>query len=164
MNKKIEMIVAMDDTGVIGKAGGMPWGKPVDGKRFRAKTLGKSVIMGRKTFESIGSKPLPDRQNIVITSNNNWQSNNVTVAHSIKEALTKSLHEPIVIGGAEVYRQFLPETSKIYVTVIHGKWEGDTHFPLEKLVEFKETSRETTEPDQKTPFRLSFVTYERPIR
>lgn len=127
---EISIIVAIAENGVIGGGNKLLWNIPDDLKRFKRVTSGHSVIMGRKTFESIG-KPLPNRRNIVITRNPEFRAEGIEVADSLNVALglTKTEGEVFVIGGGEIYRQALPMAKKLYITRVHAKYEGDTYFP-----------------------------------
>jgi len=126
----LSVIVAIADNGVIGGGNELLWHIPDDLKRFKKITSGHCVIMGRKTFESIG-KPLPNRRNIVVTRNLEFYDEGVEVANSLEDAMemTKNEAEAFVIGGGEIYRQALPMASKLYITRVHGKYKGDTYFP-----------------------------------
>lgn len=126
----LSVIVAIADNGVIGGGNELLWHIPDDLKRFKRITSGHSVIMGRKTFESIG-KPLPNRRNIVVTRNLEFYVVGVEVASSLATALemTKNEAEVFVIGGGEIYRQALPMASKLYITRVHAEYKGDTYFP-----------------------------------
>ncbi|MGO4888913.1 dihydrofolate reductase [Anaerobacillus sp. MEB173] len=123
----ISLIVAMGEGRVIGLNNEMPWHLPADLAYFKKVTTGHTVIMGRKTFESIG-RPLPNRNNIILTRDRNFMADGCTIVHSIEEALALD-GDLFVIGGAEIYKQFLPYTDRIYVTQIDHSFEGDTFFP-----------------------------------
>lgn len=126
----ISIIVAVAKNNVIGKDNKLPWHLPEDLKHFKELTSGHTVIMGRKTFESIG-RPLPNRKNIVISRNENFKANDMEVVHSIEQALdlTKNEDEVFIIGGAEIYKQALLLVNKIYLTRINKDYEGDAYFP-----------------------------------
>lgn len=126
----INLIVAMSRNRVIGKNNTLPWHIPEDLKYFKEMTTGHTIIMGRKTYESIG-KALPNRRNIILTKNHDFLAEGCTVVHSVREAMQLSIPEDelFVIGGAEIYSLFLPFASKLYITQIHAKIEGDTFFP-----------------------------------
>ena len=126
----VSLIVAMTKDRVIGVNNTLPWQIPEDLKRFKKLTLGHSIVMGRKTFESIG-RPLPGRQNIVITRNQDYLMPGVEVAHSLDEALNLAdkAKEIFVIGGGEIFSQALPQANKLYVTWIHKDIKGDAYFP-----------------------------------
>ena len=132
----VAMIVAMAENRVIGRDNQLPWHLPGDLQHFKATTLGKPVIMGRLTYESIG-RPLPGRTNIVVTRNPGWSAEGVSVVHSTGEALALArsvaladgAEEVMVIGGARLYAELLPDVDRIYLTLIHADVEGDAHFP-----------------------------------
>lgn len=143
----------------------MPWHLPEDLRFFKRTTLGKPVVIGRKTFESIG-KPLPDRPNIVVTRNPNWTAEGVTVVNTLEAALetargvVKDLDPEIIIGGgAEIYQQALPHADKLYLTYIHKTIEGDTFFPDFCKGDWQETARE--DHVSKKGLAFSWVTLER---
>src|SRR3989344_2366319 len=160
----ISMISAIAENRVIGNKNSLPWHLPADFKYFKAQTLNKPIVMGLKTFESIGSKPLPNRKNIILNNNPNYKiPENCFLARSIEEALemTKNEDEVMICGGASVYRQFLPLVDRLYLTYIHQNFEGDTLFPEFNINEWKEISREDHEPDEKNKYSYSFVVLER---
>ena len=147
---------------VIGIENRLPWRLPADMKHFRALTLGKAVLMGRKTFDSIG-KPLAGRTNIVVTQDREFRPEGVSVAHSIEEALTLAgdKEEIMVIGGASFYAQLLPRAQRLYLTEIHQDFLGDAFFPAWQADEWRETARDDHAPDGDNPYSYSFVTLER---
>lgn len=157
----LSLIVAASRNGVIGKENKLPWRLPADLKRFKQLTGGHPVIMGRKTFESIG-KPLPGRTNIVVTRQKDFQACGVLVAHSLENALRYCEKEPEVfaIGGATIYEQALPLADKIYLTLIHQDFEGDARFEFDRSA-WKEVSREDHPPDAANPHPYSFLTLEK---
>ncbi len=133
----IAIYVAIAENGVIGRDGGLPWRLSTDLKRFKADTMGKPVVMGRKTYEGIG-KPLPGRLNIVVTRDQNWRAEGVEVAHSLEDAIQLAkararcmagIGEIAVIGGGEIYRQALPLAGRLNVTHVLAAVEGDARFP-----------------------------------
>ena len=132
----VSAIAAIGQNGVIGHEGTLPWHLPDDLKRFRAITWGKPIIMGRRTFESLG-RALPGRTNIVLTRRPDYRADGCTVADSPAEALSVAASggatEAIVIGGSEVFRQFMPWCHKVYLTIVEGEFEGDTLFPVTLL-------------------------------
>lgn len=158
---KVSLIVAMADNNVIGVDNQLPWHLPADLKYFKAVTMGKPIIMGRKTFESIG-RPLPGRQNIVITRNTDWSAEGVTVVQSTEDAVASvsGAEEVMVIGGAEIYRAMLPLVHKLYVTEVSLSVEGDAFFPDIQDEQWRETSRDTHAAEADKP-AYAFVTYER---
>ena len=139
----ISLIAAMDRNRVIGRDNQLPWRLPEDLKRFKAITLGHPVLMGRKTFESIG-RPLPGRRNFVISRQKEYRAEGVTVVYSLEVALTLCASEPevFVIGGAEIYRLALPRADRLYLTIIEKEHEGDAHFPEWPRDEYREIARE----------------------
>ena len=148
---------------VIGIENRLPWKLPADMKWFRQHTLGKPVIMGRKTFESFGGKPLPDRQNIVITQDPAYTQQQATVCHSIEEALTAcgNAEEAMIIGGMSLYKQTLPSADKLYMTVVDAEFEGDAWFPEFDLNDWTEIEHQSHEADEKNAFRCDFIILER---
>lgn len=160
--KKISLIVAMSDNLVIGENNTLIWHLPNDLKYFKATTMGKPIVMGRKTYESIG-RPLPGRENFILTSQRNLTIPGCTVVHSVDEVLakTKGVPEVVIAGGGQIYRLFLPFVSKMYVTYVHTELEGKTTFPAIDLGEWKEVSREKHTKDEKHAFDYSFVVFER---
>lgn len=158
----ISLIAGMDRKRVIGKNNALPWHVPADLKRFKKLTLGKPVIMGRKTFASIG-KLLPDRANIVMTHNPNYRAPGCTIAHSPEEALSAAgnASEIMVIGGAEIFREFLPRANRMYLTLIDADVNGDTYFPEYTTEEWKEISREAHPADKENKYPYTFVVLER---
>ncbi|MER1957387.1 MAG: dihydrofolate reductase [Solibacillus sp.] len=126
----ISLIVAHDKNYVIGYENGMPWHLPGDLKYFKDMTMGKPIIMGRKTFESIG-RPLPGRRNIVITRNDKYHAQGIETVSSLDAALAlvKDVPEIMVIGGAQIFEQAMPLADKLYITLINHEFKGDTYFP-----------------------------------
>jgi dihydrofolate reductase len=160
---KIAMIAAMTKDRVIGLNGDMPWHLPDDLKFFKANTTGKPVIMGRKTFESIGSRPLPNRPNVVISRNSDLVIPNVEVFQSVEQALEKYANEPevIIMGGGEIYRQMLPKADCLYLTLIDAKITGDTFFPDWTAYKWTEIERQHHTQDEKHAYAFDFLTLER---
>ena len=152
--------VAVAENGVIGREGEMPWKLSTDLKRFKAETMGKPVVMGRKTFESIG-RPLPGRRNVVITRDPHWTSPGVEEAPSFDAALELLKHatKVFVIGGAQVYAEALPRVDELVLTELDQDFEGDTWFPAWDRGAFRETSRETHVAPE--GYTYHFVTYQR---
>jgi dihydrofolate reductase len=157
------IIVAVSENGVIGKDNQLIWRLSADLKRFKALTTGHTVVMGRKTFESIG-RALPNRRNVVLSSSmENGAVEGVEVFSSI-EALEKSLsadEEVFIIGGGEIYRQFLPYASKLYLTKVHVSIEGDVYFPAINESEWKSVFEESHVADEKNEYDYTFVDFER---
>lgn len=159
---KITIIVAAAENNAIGKNNQMPWHLPNDFKYFKKNTLAHSVVMGRKTFESIG-KPLPERRNIILTRDMNFTHEEVDVANSINEVLNycRDEREIFIIGGAEIYKQTLPLADKILLTRVHTTVDGDAYFPELLDHEWKLVSAEKHEKDEKHAFDYTFEVYER---
>ena len=155
---KIAIVVAMAANRVIGRDNQLPWHLPADLKHFKQLTLGKPVVMGRKTYESIG-RPLPERTNIVVTRDRDYGAPGCVVVHSLDEALAAAgeAAEVMVIGGAGIYRQVLPRTDTLYLTQVHAEFEGDTLFPELDAAQWREVARTDCEPDEKNPWRYSFL-------
>jgi len=158
----ISLIWAQDKNRLIGKGGRLPWRLPADMAWFRKQTMGKSVLMGLATYESIG-KPLPGRTCIVLTHRKNYQAEDCTIIHSIEEAqqAAADIEELMVIGGAQIYEQLLPFASRLYMTLIHAEFDGDTWFPKLTLRRWRELFREAHETDEKNPYPYSFHIYGR---
>ena len=158
----LSLIAAMTREHVIGLDGDMPWHLPADLAHFKRLTSGKPVIMGRKTFDSIG-RPLPKRRNIVITRNQAWAHEGVEVAHSLEAAiaLTQNEAETMIIGGATLYTAALEAAHRLYITWIDARVTGDTHFPKWSESEFVIESEEFRAKDEKNSYDLTFCTYHR---
>ncbi len=161
--KSIEAIVAIDENGAIGRQGDLLCHLPADMKHFKEVTMGSSIIMGRKTFESFPRRPLPGRQNIVITRNAAWQYPGVTVVHSVEEAIAAAETDTVfVIGGADVYEQTLPLVEVLHLTLIHARWaSADVFFPALDMNEWQEVSREHHESDHRNAYEFDFITLKR---
>jgi len=158
----ISLIAAMGEDRVIGIDNRLPWRLPADMKHFRALTLGKPVLMGRKTFDSIG-KPLPGRTNIVVSQDPAFQPQGVRVARTLAEALAAGVDaaEIMVIGGASFYAQLLPQAQRLYLTQIHHPFSGDAFFPAWDHHEWHEIAREDHDADQDNVYSYSFITLSR---
>jgi dihydrofolate reductase len=158
----ISVIVAMAQNGVIGRDNALPWRLPQDLKRFKSFTLGKTVLMGRKTFESIG-RPLSGRTNLVLTRDRRWVAPGVIVVHSIEEALAQAGagNELVAIGGAEIFRLVLPLARRIYLTHVHADVPGDTYFPDFDPTQWVDLECSTHPADKEHMHPLTFVTLER---
>ncbi|WP_441260438.1 dihydrofolate reductase [Bradyrhizobium sp. 521_C7_N1_3] len=164
---EIVFVVAIAENGVIGAGNAMPWRMKSDMARFKALTIGKPVIMGRKTFETL-RRPLPNRTNIVITRDADYRANGAIVTTSaanagavaLGDALRRSVAEIAVIGGAEIYRQWLDRADRLEITEVHARPEGDTHFDIDKA-EWDEVGRirHPAGPDDSADY--SYVTYRR---
>lgn len=159
----ISMIAAMADNRIIGADNDMPWHLPADLKHFKATTMGKPVLMGRKTYESIG-KALPGRPNIVITTNVEYTLPDATVVNSIDAAMqaASAFDEVMIIGGGTIYQTMLAQAQRLYLTFIDLNVEGDTQFPdYEAVGDWLEVARETHQKDEKNPHDYTFVTLQR---
>ena len=157
----ISLIVAMTPDRVIGSHNKIPWRLPADLEYFRAVTMGKSIIMGRKTYESIGM-PLKGRRNIVVTSQEDYRAEGCVVVHSLREALEEAGEgEIMVIGGGSIYKQMLPCASRLYVTWVEADIQGDTYFPVIESDRWNELSRQPVEANAENPYPYHFVVYER---
>jgi dihydrofolate reductase len=146
MSGAIVLVLAMADNGVIGDAGAIPWRISDDMKRFKALTMGKPIVMGRKTWESFPKRPLPGRTNIVVTRDKGYRAEGAAVVHSLDEALARaeaeSPAEIAIVGGAEIYRAALPRAGRIELTEVHMNAKGDARLePFDKTV-WRETARE----------------------
>lgn len=161
---RLTLIVAVADNGVIGREGGLPWRLSEDLRRFKQRTLGRPVVMGRKTWESLG-KPLPGRTNIVITRRGNYQVDvsGVIVARDLDAAIAAAgdVDEVMIIGGAEIYALALPRADLVELTQVHAIVEGDTVFPTLPSADWKEISRTEHPADERNQYPTSFVTLQR---
>lgn len=161
--KVISFIVAMDKNRIIGKNNQLPWHLPADLKFFKKVTMGHPIVMGRKTFESIG-KPLPGRENIIVTRNSSYLAHGCSVFHSLEELIKWSKEkeeEVFFIGGAELFKETFPYADRLYITMIDHEFDGDTYFPEFEESMWKRTSTEVGEKDEKNPYHYSFNIYER---
>ena len=158
----LSLIAAMDRNRAIGKDNAMPWHLPADLKHFRAVTWGKPIIMGRKTYDSLG-RPLPGRTNIVLTRDPAFRPDGVEVAHSVREALQAAADAPeaVVIGGASVYARLLPEVERMYLTYIDAEFRGDTYFPPFNGEQWQELEREPHKADGDNLYDYTFVVLQR---
>jgi dihydrofolate reductase len=158
----ITLIVAVADSGVIGRDNALPWHLPEDLKRFKRLTLGKPIVMGRRTFESIG-KPLPGRQNIVVTRDPNYRRDGVTVVHDVHGALRAAGAAPevMVIGGAELFRALLPRARRMHLTRVHGDIEGDVMWPALDDREWSVVEREAHAADERHEYAMTFEVWQR---
>ena len=159
---KLSLIAAMADNRVIGIENRLPWNLPADMKWFRQHTLGKPVIMGRKTFESIG-KALPQRTNIVVSRDETFSAPGCQVVGDLAAALeaVKDAEEAMVIGGASFYQQTLPRADRLYLTLIHADVEGDAWFPQINFSEWQALERQDHRADDKNGYDYSFLILER---
>jgi dihydrofolate reductase len=162
------MIVAQSSNRVIGRDNKLPWYLPGDLKYFKQATMGKPIIMGRKTFESIG-KPLPGRLNIVISRDASFTAQGIKVVMSLPEAielaesqaLIDGVDEAMIIGGAQIYALALPEAERLYITQVHADIEGDAYFPEFNRSQWTELGREDFSAQGPNPYDYSFIVYQR---
>jgi dihydrofolate reductase len=162
----ISAIVAMAENRVIGKNNQLPWRLPADLRHFKAITTGNPILMGRKTYESIG-RPLPNRTNIIITRDAQFKAPGCIVVTSLEDAIRyasmENVREIFIIGGACVYQQLLPHIQRIYLTVIHHVFDGDVYFPELDKKEWKEQECLSHAADEENPYAYSFLKLERII-
>lgn len=162
------IVVAVAENGVIGRKGGLPWRISSDLKHFKSVTMGKPVVMGRKTYESIG-RPLPGRANVVLTRDRNWRADSVVAGHSLDEALRLANDEAkktgaaeiAIIGGSALFEETLPVAAKIELSEVHARPEGDVFFPHFDRSAWRETRREGPIQGEKDDHPYSIVTLER---
>lgn len=163
-NPLISFVVAADEGNVIGNNNQLPWHLPNDLKYFKNLTWGMPVLMGRKTFDSIG-KPLPGRQNIVITRSHQWQHEGVQVVHSVAEALALAaeadVQEVFVIGGAEIFQTAYPYAGRLYLTRVHHHFEGDVVLPSMAAGEWRLQKQTACAADEKNAYAHTFQVWER---
>jgi dihydrofolate reductase len=160
----LSIIVAVADNGVIGSGNQLPWRLPDDLKRFKALSLGKPIVMGRKTFDSIG-RPLPGRLNIVISRQPGLEIPGCTVVTSIDEAIRAARPAPeiVIVGGADIYRQVLPQVQVIHLTRVHANIDGDVVFPQLQEQEWREVAKEYHPADERHAHAFTFSTLERVV-
>lgn len=158
----LSLIVAVSDNGVIGRNNGLPWRLPADLAHFRRLTMGKPILMGRRTWESLPGL-LPHRTHVVLSRDCDYPVNGAHLVQSLDEAVATfgDVDELMVIGGADLYAQALPLASRIYLTQVHAEVEGDVHFPPIDPEAWREVAREDHDADDRNPHRYSFVTLER---
>ncbi|MCG8609763.1 MAG: dihydrofolate reductase [Pseudomonadales bacterium] len=162
------IIAAMAENRTIGINNNLPWYLPEDLKYFKRVTLGKPIIMGRKTFESIG-KPLPGRKNIVVTRNPEWQSPGVDAVQDLESAVSRAesaamiegTEEVMIIGGDQIYHLALPKVDRLYLTLVHAEVQGDAWFPELDWGEWQEVSRESFSAEGANIYDYSFVVFDR---
>jgi dihydrofolate reductase len=163
----LALIVAADDTGVIGRDGKLPWRIREDMLWFKENTMGKPCIMGRKTWESLPKRPLPGRANIVVTRSSYYEAEGTAVVHTFGEALDVAGHgapaEIMVIGGGEIYRAALPLAQRIYLTRVHGRFSGDAHLPALDAAGWVETVAGVFPSSQDRPIGYSFIILNRKV-
>ena len=163
----LSVIVAMSENRLIGRGGELPWHLSADLRRFRRLTTGHAIIMGRKTYESIG-RPLPERRSIVITRQADYRAEGIETAGNLDAALAlvadvSENSEVFVIGGAEVFRDALPRAGLLYVTLVHAELDGDVFLPPVDTDEWKLASEERHAADERNDFDYSFLVYERRV-
>nr|AIA18731.1 Dihydrofolate reductase [uncultured bacterium] len=157
----ISFIFAMDRNRAIGKDNGLPWHLPADLKFFRKVTMGNPILMGRKTYDSIG-KPLPGRENVILTRNKTFTAEGCVVVHTVAEAIERYRDQELfVIGGVEAFRLFLPHVSRMYITEIEHEFEADTFFTQLDLTGWELVSSEQGPQDEKNPYEYYFRVYEK---
>ena len=164
----LSIIVAVAENGVIGKDNAMPWQLPEDMQHFKRVTMGKPIVMGRKTYESIG-RPLPGRTNIVISRNLAFHAEGVEVMHSLEDALTlakelagrEGAEEVMVMGGAQIYAAAIPMADRMYITEVHASVDGDAVLCDIDWSVWRETSRDNRDAQPPNPYNYSFVCYDR---
>ena len=158
----ISIIVAASRNNVIGKDNQLIWRLSADLKRFKALTTGHTIIMGRKTFDSIG-KPLPNRTSVIITRQEGYKQDGCIVVHSLEEALeaVKDQEKVFIIGGGTIYKEAIDKADELYLTLVHHEFEGDTYFPEIKNDQWESIHREDCLPDEKNEYAYSFIDYKR---
>ncbi len=156
----VSLVAAASDNNVIGKGNALIWRMPADMKFFKTLTTGHTVVMGRKTYESMG-RPLPNRKNIIITRNKDYKAEGCVVFSSFQEVVEYCKAEPevFVIGGAEIYHQIIHTANKIYLTRIHQHFDGDAFFPDIPENEWEQSSSVDFEADEKNPYAYTFIEY-----
>ena len=163
-NVCLSLLLAADENDVIGKDNALPWHLPNDLKYFKNLTWGMPILMGRKTYESIG-KPLPGRRNIVITRNKDWKAENIDVVDSIEGALEvakqSDVKEIFIIGGAEIFNTVLPKANRVYLTRIHHQFDGDVFFPSLEEKQWKLVTEKFCPADEKNKYLHTFQVWER---
>jgi dihydrofolate reductase len=165
MRPHIALVVAVAENGVIGKDGKLPWRIPEDMRWFKEKTMGKPCIVARKTYESFPKRPLPGRTNIVLTRDRAYRAEGAVVVHSLEEALDVAARdkpeETAILGGTELYAQILPRADRIYLTSVHGAFDGDTVFPAIDRSQWRETIVGVYPPSPGRPIGYSFIILDR---
>ncbi|WP_085523781.1 dihydrofolate reductase [Tuberibacillus sp. Marseille-P3662] len=158
----ISFIVAMDQNRVIGQDNQLPWRLPADLAFFKRVTMGHPIIMGRKTHESIG-KPLPGRENVILTRNESYEAAGCQVVHSLEaiKAIDEQNDEVFVIGGAEIFKVMFASADRLYVTFIDEVFSGDTYFPEIDHDQWRQVAREKGEKNDKNPYDYYYLTYDR---
>ena len=161
--KSIHAIVAVASDWAIGRQGDLLCHMPADMRHFKEVTMGHSIVMGRKTFDSFPRRPLPGRQNIVITRDTGWDYPGVTVAHSLEQAIASALTDVVfIIGGAQVYKEALPVVEVLHLTMIHARWaSADAYFPALDMDQWQEVDREHHDSDHRNAYEFDFITLKR---
>lgn len=162
---RLSIIAALTSNNVIGRGNELPWRLPTDLKRLKSLTMGHHLLMGRKTWETIG-RPLPGRTIVVITRSGEFASEGVTVVHSLEEAIRVAEDarddEPFIAGGAQIYEQAMHRADRMYLTRVHTELEGDTFFPdFDDVAEWQLTDAEHFDADERNEYPYSFLTYDR---
>ncbi|MGB2413702.1 MAG: dihydrofolate reductase [Schleiferiaceae bacterium] len=159
----LKAIVAYAENRVIGKDNDLIWHLPDDLKHFKRHTAGKTIIMGRKTWDSLGGRPLPNRRHIVITRTKDFQANGAEVVHSLEEAVTlaKTEEEVFIVGGAQIYALSLPMIEVLEITEVHAHFEGDAFFPTFDEADFNLVTEEHHPADEKHKHSFTFKTWKR---
>ena len=162
---KLSLIAALATNNVIGRNNQVPWCIPTDLRRFKNLTMGHHLIMGRRTYDSVG-RPLPGRTNVVITRRTDWTAEGVTVVHSLEDAVRVAAQagetEAFIAGGAEIYELAIHRADRMHLTRVHAEVEGDTVFPeFDDVSEWKLVDAEHCDADEKNEYPFSFLTYER---
>jgi dihydrofolate reductase len=163
MNKQISIIVAIAQNNAIGKDNDLLWHLSGDLKRFKELTTGHTIVMGKRTFESLPVRPLPNRKSIVITDVEGEQIPGCVMAYSIEDAIAKfdNTDENFIIGGGSVYRQFMPIADKLYLTVVHKDFEADTFYPEINFDEWQAIEKQENIFDEKSGLTYSYIIYKR---
>ena len=160
----ISLIVAMDRNRLIGNNNQLPWHLPADLAHFKQVTMGKPIIMGRKTYESIG-RPLPGRTNIVLTRDQGYQADGIVLSGSLKKAIDRAAsegaEEVMIIGGSNIYEQALDLSGRLYLTLVDAEFEGDAWFPEIDMEKWREFSSEAHSADEKNPVDYRFMIFEK---
>jgi dihydrofolate reductase len=160
---RLSIIAALSSNNVIGRDNDLPWHQSADLKRLKALTMGHHMIMGRRTYDSVG-RPLPGRTFVVITRDPDWSVEGVQAVHSLEEAIQLAAgdEEPFIAGGAQIFEQAIHRADRMYLTRIHAEIEGDTLFPdFDDVSEWQLTDSEHFEADEKNDYPFSFLTYDR---
>lgn len=154
----ISIVVAMSSNAVIGRNGGLPWHLSADLKHFKSITMGRPIVMGRITHESIG-RPLPGRENIILTRDDNYKAEGCTIINDLNDITSRfsEVEEIMIVGGSQLYAEILPLAKKLFITEVHAELEGDTYFPEFDRRQWREIERQAFKADEKNDFDYSFV-------